>query len=245
MGRFYQTLKGLHDVVEAKIKRPEVTARRKAPEYPPSNPLALERYEDVKTNLLTRQGNGSVKTILFTGTAHGDGCSTTAINLAAALTRDSQLKVLLLDANLRTPSIRAAFDIHDAVALCDLLIGSDDKIRQIKRVGAGNLYVLPCNGNRSVPLALFESEPFGQLLRNVREQFDYVIMDGPPVLDCVESRVLGAKADGVVLVIASGKTRRQVAARAKKKLEEAGGRILGVVLNRRKFYIPEWVYSRL
>lgn len=254
MGKFYQAVEGLHDVAKVRTKRPEAMTRpslHKSQEgvmtvpRPTSIRSAAEWYEDVKTNLLTRHTNGSVKTILFTATAHGDGCSTTAINLARSLAKDGQFKVLLVDANLRTPGLHKVFDINQALSLSDLLEGNNRAARQIKRVGPANLYVLPCNGNRSLPTSLLESKRFGQILKIMGEKFDYVIVDGPPVLSFPESRVLGAKADGVVLVIASGKTRRQVALRAKKQLEEAGGKVLGVVLNKRKFFIPEWVYSRL
>jgi Mrp family chromosome partitioning ATPase len=79
----------------------------------------------------------------------------------------------------------------------------------------------------------------------MREQFDYVILDGPPLPRFSEIRVICAKVDGVVLVVKAGKTKREVALRAKKELEDAGGKILGVVINRRRFYIPEWIYKRL
>jgi len=212
---------------------------------PASNHPAMDRYEDLKTNLLTRHPNKSLKTILFAGTTHGNGSSTTAINLATALTRDSQLKVLLMDVNLRTPSFHAVFKIDQAEGLVDLVNGKGLVASQIKRIGLGNLYVLACRGNHSEPLALFESKQFDQFLKLTREKFDYVILDAPPVSGFSECRVLGAKVDGVVLVVESGKTRRQVALRARKELEDAGGKLLGVVLNKRRHYIPEFIYRRL
>jgi Mrp family chromosome partitioning ATPase len=115
----------------------------------------------------------------------------------------------------------------------------------IKKVGPGDLNVLTCGGKYSVPLSLFESGRFEQFLKTMDEMFDYVILDAPPMPRFPECRVLCTKVDGVILVIEAGNTRRQVALRAKSQLEEAGGRLLGVVLNRRKHYIPEWVYKRL
>ncbi len=77
------------------------------------------------------------------------------------------------------------------------------------------------------------------------KKYDYVILDGPSVPGSSDVRVICNKVDGVVLVLEAGKTRKQVAVRAKQELEEAGGKLLGVVLNKRKFYIPEWIYKRL
>ena len=78
-----------------------------------------------------------------------------------------------------------------------------------------------------------------------KKKFDYIIIDAAPIGSCPESQAICAKADGVLMVIESGKTRRQVAQRTKKELEDAGGKLLGLVLNRRRYYIPDWIYRRL
>jgi capsular exopolysaccharide synthesis family protein len=204
----------------------------------------LVGYEDLKTNLLTRYADGSVKTVLFAGTAHRDGASTAAINFAATLARDSKLKVLLIDANLKTPRLHEVFKIDNVHGLADLV--AEDG-RRVFSLGAerGNLRIVPSGGADFDPMTLFDSSWFEMFLKKVRDGYDYVILDAPPVHGSPECRVLCAKVDGVVLVIEAGKTRRQVALSAKKQLEEAGGKILGVVLNKRKFYIPEFIYRRL
>ena len=79
----------------------------------------------------------------------------------------------------------------------------------------------------------------------MREKFNYVIFDAPPVNGCFDSIMIGRKVDGVILVLGSGYTRRQEAIKAKQELEEAGANVLGVILNRQKHYIPEWIYKRL
>lgn len=210
-----------------------------------SNHEAMERYEDLKTNLLTHYADGSVKSILFAGTSQGDGSSTTAVNFATTLAIDSKLKVLLVDVNLRNPSVHEVFSIDHAPGLSDLLDRGGKMASYIKKVGPGNFYVIPCGRKRSGPVGLFESSRFNQFLKTIREKFNYIILDAPSVLAFSESRVISAKVDGVVLVLESGKTRRQVALRAKKELEEAGGKILGVVINKRRYYIPEFIYKRL
>lgn len=220
------------------------TGRTKPPKQARSYP-GVERYQDLKTNILTRYPEGSIKTIMFASTAHGDGASTTAINFATTLARDMRLKVLLIDANLRAPSLHDVFKIDKAHGLSDLVGGNGRVTSPIKKVGPGSLYVIPCGGNYSEPVTLFESGRFDQFMRIARERYDYVILDTPPVHGYAECRVLCSKVDGVVLVVESGKTRRPIAIRAKMKLEEAGGKILGVVLNKKKYYIPDFIYKRL
>ena len=205
----------------------------------------LERYQDLKTNMLNRYPEGTIKTILFVGTAHGNGASTTAINFATTLAKDCRLKVLLIDTNLRTPSLHDVFKIDQAQGLSDLVGGNGRVASPIKKVGPGNLCLLPCGGKHSDPVALFESNRFDRFLERMRERYDFVALDAPPVHGSAECRVLCSKVDGVVLVVESGKTRGPIALRAKMNLEEAGGNILAVVLNKKKYYIPEFIYRRL
>jgi len=112
-------------------------------------------------------------------------------------------------------------------------------------VGSGNLHVLTCGRKYSGPESLFHSNRFNDFIEAVKEKFDCIIFDAPPVNGSAEAKVLASKVDGVILVIESGKTRRQVAIRARKELEAAGGMFLGVILNKKKYYIPNWIYKRL
>ena len=206
----------------------------------------LEPYEHLKTSLLSRFPNRSLKTILFNGTRHGGGCSTTALNLAATMAQDADLKVILVEVNLRTPSLKQTLKIDDAPDLTELMANMDQMTSRIEKIGTENLYVIACGGGSLVgPLGLFESKQFDRLLQTLKEHFDYVILDAPPVPIFSEFRVLCKKVDGVVLVIQAESTRRQVALQARREIEEAGGKLLGVVLNRRKYYIPNWIYKRL
>jgi len=138
-----------------------------------------DRYQEVKTRLITSFPIGSVKTILFTGTAHGDGCTTTAASFANTLTQNCRLNVLLIDANLRSPSLHEVFNIQYNHGLADLLT-LEEGISLFKKVGRGNLYLIPCGKENSGPLTVFESRRFEKTLKLMREKFDYVILDAPP-----------------------------------------------------------------
>jgi len=205
----------------------------------------LAGYEDILTRLRTHHPGESIKTIMFTGTAHGGGATTTAVNFAKTLVRSHQVKILLIDANLRTPNLRELFDIENDEGLTDIVFDNDIRPYKVINFDPSYLFVLATGGNYVGPMGLFESERFDTFLNNAREEFDYIILDSAPLPSFAEARVLCEKVDGVVLVVESGKIRRQVALRAKKELEDAGARILGVVLNKRKYYIPEWIYKRL
>jgi capsular exopolysaccharide synthesis family protein len=209
------------------------------------NQAESEWYEDLKTNLLSRYPGKKIKRIMFNGIRHNGGCSRTAVNFAIALAKDSEFKVLLVDVNLRTPGLHEYFKIDSFLGLSNIVTDKKTTSSLIKKVGPGDLSILTCSEGYSVPLRLFESDKFDQFMTSMDKEFDYIILDAPPVPKYPECRVLCKKVDGVVLIVESEITRRQVALMAKKKLEDAGAMMLGVALNRRKFYIPEWLYSRL
>ena len=204
-----------------------------------------DRFQEVKTKLVTCFPLDSVKTIMFTSTAHGDGSSFTAVSLATTLVKDFRRNVLLIDANLRRPSLHEIFNIENNNGLSNILTQEEDKTFFVKKAGYGRLYLIPCGKKKSEPANLFESNRFDKTLKTMREKFDYVILDVPPVNSYAESIVIATKVDGVILVLESDKTRQQVAIRAKQEMEKAGAKVLGVILNKRKHYIPEWIYKRL
>jgi capsular exopolysaccharide synthesis family protein len=246
MGRTYDALEWAEKEFQAKQRMepsecPE--ADRPRDQRPGWLPSGLMGFEGLKTNLLSRIARRPGKLILFTATAHGDGTTTAVINFAAGLTRDSQFKVLLVDANLGTSTRHNFFSGRLFQSLVDIVTRNGSQPLCIGPE-AESIHVLSSVGPHPHPLGLIESPKFDVFLETARQKYEYIILDIPPIQTSPYCRVLCAKADGVVLVIRSGKTRREVALRTKKELEEAGGKILGVVLNRRKCYIPNFIYER-
>jgi len=248
MGRTREALEQAEkEYQENLLKTPDGSQKTMSTKKPVKFPMqtSSDRFQEVKTKLVTCFPLGSVKTVMFTSTAHGDGSSFTAVSLATTLVRDFRLDVLLIDANLRRPSLHEIFNIDNNPGLSNLLTQEEDKTFFVKKVGHGGLYLIPCGKKKPEPTNLFDSNRFEKTLKTMREKFDYVILDGPPINSYAESIVIATKVDGVVLVLESDKTREQVAIRAKQEMEKAGATVLGVILNKRKYYIPEWIYKRL
>ena len=201
----------------------------------------------LKTKILTRYTGRAIKmkTILVTGTAHGGGTSTTAVNLATSLADDDCSSVLMVDANLQKPGLHRFFNLKANKGMTELLGVPGEKNFKFHKIGDKNLYLFPCGIKRTGDKGYLESQRFDQFLNSVRKSFDYVIFDSAPVPGFPDTTALCSLVDGVVLVITYDKTRRQVALRAKRELKDAGAYILGVVINRRKYYIPDWIYRRL
>jgi capsular exopolysaccharide synthesis family protein len=211
------------------------------------HPVKTQQLGGLKTKILTRYTGKAIKmkTILVTGTAHGGGTSTTAANLATSLAQTPGTSVLVVDANLRTPGLHRFFKVKAGKGMTELLGAPGEKSFQFMKIGKKDLYLFPSGIKRYHSDDYFESNRFEQFLNNVRNSFDYVIFDTAPVPGFPDTTALCSMVDGVILVITYDKTRRQVALRAKRELEDAGAHILGVVINRRKYYIPDWIYRRL
>jgi len=201
-------------------------------------------YEELKANFLALHAERPKKTILFSGTVNGDGASTLAANFSKTLARDPELKVLLIDANLRNPSLHNTFSINHTASLATLLEQAVPGQSPF-RFEQGQVNVLPSGGKYSDPTSIFASREFSEFLREMQRTFEFIVFDGPPVFRASETRLLASKVDATILVIRSGKTRKQIAYRAIQELENAGGKVLGTVLNRRQYYIPDWLYKWL
>jgi Mrp family chromosome partitioning ATPase len=213
----------------------------------PSIP-ALDRYECLQSNLWVRYPATSMRIMLLVGAEKRCGVSTAAANLAASLARNTSGRILLIDASVRsaergacTPGSRA-FD-NAEVSLSRLL--SDAPMLREPLPGPSNLYVLPSGAPSALSLSAFQSPPLQELLRRARELFEYVVIDAPSLPQHPESLLLARQADGVILVVESEKTRKQSALWAKRQIEKAGVPLLGVILNRRKYRIPTWLYKRI
>lgn len=248
MGRVYDALKlAEKEHHEAIIESYPVRRKGKVilPSWDVFNRNTLEHYEQLKANLLSSSPNRVLRTILFTSTSHGDGCSTTAINFANTLIADFPHKVLLVDANFRAPSLHKAVNADPSPGLSEFLQKRGKLPIFSKKIGGNNLFFVFCGGRHSRPVALFQTTRFTQFLSAMSDRFDYVILDGPPAGSFPESRMMASKVDAVVLVFEAGKTRRQTVIRTKEEIEKAGCKHMGMVMNRRKYHIPQWIYNRL
>lgn len=207
-------------------------------------------YSRLKINILSANPDAKVKTLLFTSPTEGEGASTVLTDFAIFLASQGE-KVLLVDANFQSPSLHERFHLGSENGLVELLLQKSTLQQVIKETGVSNLSIITIGMADHKPTTV-EDEPFNPshvpnaldpYLEKLREEMDWVLFDAPSVNHLDEGLALSGKVDGVVMVVQAEKTRWQVAQNAKQRLEDSGGRILGVVLNKRKFYIPKWLYK--
>jgi capsular exopolysaccharide synthesis family protein len=213
-----------------------------------SDGLSSEEYHRLKLNLLGTNSDRKIKSILFSSPTEGEGTSTILSGFAMSLA-DQGEKVLLIDANSRSPSLHRTFDIGMENGLSDLLLLKSTLKEVIKGTDFKNLFVITVgtlgDGLSVSGRGLFASNSLDSHIAKLRQEMDWVLLDGPPINHFDEGLTLAGKVDGVVMVVEAEKTRWEVAQAAKQRLEDSGAKILGVVLNKRRFYIPNWVYKTL
>lgn len=210
----------------------------------------MECYENLKISLMLHYPGMVMRSILFTSCALGNGACTTAMNFAKVLSRDTRKGVLLLELGAGKKRREGISNGNGKEQKRE----HDDPHVQEKRIfgipvwiGPGNLYTIVRAKHEDDHPRMVSEEivAFQRMMDVMKEQFDYIIVDAPPAHGFPETLALASKVDGVILVIESGATRQQVANKAKQRLESMGGKVLGVVLNKRRYHIPDFIYKRL
>jgi succinoglycan biosynthesis transport protein ExoP len=200
---------------------------------PQHNPPFDEAYRLLKTSLFLHLSNGQPRTILFTSTKAGSGTSTVVYHLARAIASGGK-RVIVVDADLRRPMAQRLFGAVPVYGLLDVLKNGtpiDDALAESSKVE--NVKLLPAGAMNGDELAdVFASPRMLALLSELKKRADVVLIDAPPALPFAETGALAAVADGVVLVIAAGEAPRGIEEEAKRHLERARARLLGVVVNR-------------
>ena len=191
--------------------------------------IPAESYRSLRTNIQYSSFDKEVKRILVTSSEPGEGKSTTAGNLALAFSQDEK-KVLLIDCDLRKPSIHKKFRISNNIGLSDVVIDSS-KFSKAVIHHTEYLDVLPSGKIPPNPSELLGSKAMENLLNELQKHYDLIILDTPPVHAVTDAQILSTKVDGVVLVVRAERTKKDSVVSAKASLEKVNANILGVVLN--------------
>lgn len=195
----------------------------------PKSPIS-EAYRALRTNIQFSAIDEELKVIMVTSAGPGEGKSTTINNLAVAYAQ-SDKKVILIDADLRKPTVHHTFTASNRWGLTSLLTNQTPFDKVIHSTGIPNLDILTSGPIPPNPSEILSSRRLVQLLETLRETYDYIFIDTPPVIAVTDAQIVATKCDGVVLVVDSGKVKREIAQKAKANLDHVQARILGVVLN--------------
>lgn len=216
----------------AKKSKMNKDARKLITVTQPKSPVA-EQYRTIRTNIEFMAVDREIQAILVTSATQGEGKSTTSSNLAVAYAQQGK-KVLIIDTDMRRPTVHYTFKVANGLGLSSLLTRQAEKDKAILPTKVDNLSILTAGPIPPNPAELLSSRAMEHLVAQLREEFDVIIFDAPPLLQVADSRITSKLTDGVVLVVGCTTSDRQRVLKAKEQLELAEAKILGVVLNRRE-----------
>jgi protein-tyrosine kinase len=214
---------------------------------PPSNgaPAADLQYQKVRVWLTTSANRGQrLQTVMVVGCRSGSGSTTTATLLASTLAEGQKLRILIVDGNFRTPSLSRVYNVRNNGGFSEVVRQGAPLETHVQKTDQSNLAVLPTGHISRYPAEVFEGNSLDELLERLKREFDFIIFDAAPLLEFPDAYALAPKVDAIILVLEADRTSIADAQRAKRDLEDAGGRLLGVVLNRQKRHAPSWLRTR-
>jgi protein-tyrosine kinase len=196
--------------------------------------VSSEAFRTLRTNLQFASPDVELRAVLFTSPGPEEGKSTVSSNLAVSVAHTGT-EIVLVDSDLRKPTVHKIFGLNNSVGLTSVLTGQiklEDAVQKTKIDGLSVLTSGPIPPN---PAELLQSKSMRGIVERLKQEHERVLLDAPPVLPVADAMILSAYVDGVIMVISANHVPREMAVRAKELLENTNARLLGVVLNQVKY----------
>lgn len=206
-----------------------------------SSPIS-EQYRTIRTNIQYAMVDRDLKSLVVTSSGPGEGKSTTSANLAIVFANSGK-RVLLVDADMRKPTVAKTFSLDNVRGLSTFLGNRDTVLHQvIQSAGIDNLYLMTSGPKPPNPSELLASKRMEELMHSLKEKYDLVIFDMPPVVAVTDAQIVASKSDGTILVVRENVSKRDSLLKAKSLLELVDATILGVVYNGSKKITDQGYY---
>ncbi len=200
-----------------------------------------EQYRTIRTNIQFSAIDQELRSVMITSADPAEGKSTTAANLAVTFAQQGK-KVLIVDADLRKPTVHYTFQVQNVYGLTNVLTKQKTLEAALAETNIDNLHVLTSGPVPPNPAELLGSHAMLDFIAKVENQYDIVLFDTPPLLAVTDSQILANLCQGSILVVASGKTEIEKVIKAKELLASAKGKLLGAVLNNKKMDDSNYYY---
>ncbi len=212
-------------------------------ELAPQYSALAEAFRSLRTSVLLSAAGQPPRSLLVSSAQPGEGKTTISANLAISLAQLGQ-RVLLIDCDLRRPSVHRAFQIQGGLGVVSYLAGQQDWRAAVEKTSLSGLDVLVSGPVPPNPAELLSSDRMQKLIQEALEDYKFVLVDSPPLLNVSDSRILATLVEGVVLVVKGGETPRELARRAHAYISDVGARVIGAVLNNIDLHRDEYSYYR-
>jgi capsular exopolysaccharide synthesis family protein len=186
-----------------------------------------EQIRGLRNRLVALNPDGEPKTLVVTSAVRGEGKTVTAINLAMALAELERHQVVLVDADLRRPSCERYLNLNPEAGFTDVLLGRVPFEKVLRTAGHRNLQLLGSGTRMPNPAEVLGSSRLDELFRRLKETFQYVVVDTPPVLPSTDAGVLASRADGTLLVVRLESSSKKRSREALRSLQDTGANVLG------------------
>lgn len=200
-------------------------------EKPQSN--ISEAYRTIRTGIEFSNLDKDLKVICITSSKQNEGKTTVLSNLGVSFAKIDK-KVLLIDADLRNPSISKIFDTSNSQGLMDILLGKRNIQDCIKKTKQENLYILTGGTIPPNPAEVLSSKKMSEFIESIKDEYDYIFIDSPPVGVVSDASIISAYSDGVIFVVGANEVDSNLAKIAKERLDSVKANIVGVILNKFK-----------
>lgn len=198
-------------------------------EKPQSN--ISEAYRTIRTGIEFSNLDKDLKVICMTSSKQNEGKTTVLSNLGVSFAKIDK-KVLLIDADLRNPSISKMFDTSNSQGLMDILLGKRNIQDCIKKTKQENLYILTGGTIPPNPAEVLSSKKMSEFIESIKDEYDYIFIDSPPVGVVSDASIISAYSDGVIFVVGANEVDSNLAKIAKERLDSVKANIVGVILNK-------------
>ena len=191
--------------------------------------IEAEAYRSLRTNIQYSSFDNKYQTLVVTSANPGEGKTTVAGNLALALAQ-GESKVLLVDCDMRRPSVHKKFRISNTYGISDLLVGNK-KMESVAHKYNDNLTIVPSGKIPPNPAEMLGSKAMTAFLEEMKKHFDYIVLDTPPLQAVADAQILSTKVDGSLIVVRAGVTKKDAVHNAVSIINKVNGNIIGTVLN--------------
>jgi capsular exopolysaccharide synthesis family protein len=210
----------------------------------PGGPLSWQGgISGIAINIKLKLGEGGKGAILFVSSVAGEGTTTLCAHVGQALARLVPGKVLLVDGNGRKPEIHKIFKTEAVPGIMEIILGKTTWAEAVRRSTIDNFYILPFGQKPAEPLLILGSRRMGELLKALKENFDLILIDAPPILSSLEAEGIASRVEHIILVIKAQSTRRELVWKAMERLRHYQ-EFMGAILNQQNFVLSPLLHKK-